>query len=96
MELSDMGHPVYLRKDVTDVMAAEAELVLVNEDGLDGGFEETGEFEGQWEAGVVLAGLDGVDGLAGDLEAFGEVGLGPVAFGAEDAKAVVHLSDTSA
>jgi hypothetical protein len=71
-------------------------LDLVDEDGFDGGFEETGEFEGQGEAGIVLAGLNGVDGLAGDLEAFGEVGLGPVAFGAEDAESVVHVSDTVA
>ena len=66
-------------------------LGLVGEDGLDSGVEEAGEFEGEGKAGVVFSGLDGVDGLAGDLEFLGEVGLGPVSFGAEDAEAVVHL-----
>src|SRR2546427_11371582 len=66
-------------------------LWFVDEDGFDGGVEKAGEFEGQRETGVVLAGLDCVDGLAGDLEFLGEVGLGPVAFSAEDAEAIVHL-----
>jgi len=65
-------------------------LLLICEDGFDGTVEETGEFEGEWETGIELAGLDGVDGLAGDLESFGEVGLAPVLFGAEDAEAVFH------
>ena len=57
-------------------------LLLVGEDGLDGAVKEAGEFEGEREAGIVFAGLDGVDGLAGDLEFLGEVGLRPVTFGA--------------
>ena len=65
-------------------------LLFVGEDGFDGAVEEASEFEGQWETGIELAGLDGVDGLAGNLEALSEVGLGPVAFGAEDAEAVFH------
>ncbi len=63
---------------------------LVGEDLLDGGGEEAGQLEGQGQAGIETAGLNGVHGLAGDLEAAGEIGLAPVAFGAEDAKAVLH------
>jgi hypothetical protein len=36
------------------------------------------------------ASLKASDGLAGDFEAFGEVRLAPVAFGAEDAETVFH------
>src|SRR6266849_3072884 len=52
--------------------------------------EELGDFKGQGEAGVVLFGFDGVDGLAGDAEFLGEVGLGPVEQGAQIAHAVFH------
>ena len=78
--------------DVTLVMTEKVRrgLLFVSEDGFDGAVEEASEFEGQWEAGVEFAGLDGVDGLTRDLEALGEVGLGPVAFCAEDAEAVLH------
>ncbi len=62
----------------------------VREDGFDGLVEETGDAEGEGEARVVALGFDGVDGLAGDAELFGEDGLGPVAFGAEDFEAVFH------
>ena len=64
--------------------------MFVGEDGFDCGVEDTSEFEGERETGIELAGFDGVDGLAGDLEALGEVGLGPVAFGTEDTQAVIH------
>ena len=65
-------------------------LGFVGKDGFNGAVEEACEFEGEWEAGVELAGLDGVDGLTGDFETLGEVCLRPVAFGAEDAEAVLH------
>jgi hypothetical protein len=65
-------------------------ILFIREDGFDGAVEEPSEFEGEREAGIELAGFDGVDGLARDFEAFGEVGLAPVAFGAEDAEAVFH------
>ena len=48
------------------------------------------EFEGEGEAGVEAAGLDGVHGLTRDFEAVGEIGLAPATLGAEDAKAVLH------
>jgi hypothetical protein len=67
-----------------------AGLLFVGKDGFDGAAEEAGKFEGERKAGIELPSLDGVDGLTGDLEFLGEVGLGPVAFGAEDAKAVFH------
>ena len=78
--------------DVTLVMTEKVRrgLLFVSEDGFDGAVEEASEFEGQWEAGVEFAGLDGVDGLAGDLETLGEVGLGPVVFGTEDTESVLH------
>ncbi len=72
---------------VTDVMEL---LGFVGKDGFDGAVEEACEFEGEGEAGIELAGFNGVDGLAGDLEFLCEVGLGPVAFGAEDAETVFH------
>jgi hypothetical protein len=65
-------------------------LLLIREDGFDGAVEEASEFEGEWQTGIELAGLDGVDGLARDLESFGEVCLAPVTFGAEDTEAVFH------
>ena len=65
-------------------------LVFVGEDGFDGAVEEASEFEGERETGIELAGLDGVDRLPRDFEALGEIGLAPVAFGAEDAEAIFH------
>jgi hypothetical protein len=70
-------------------------LLFVDEDGFDGGIEETIEFEGEGEAGVVFTSLDSVNGLTRNLELLGKLGLGPVAFGAEDAESVIHwASDT--
>ena len=63
---------------------------FVAEDMLDRGREEAGEFEGQRQAGIETAGLNGVDGLAGDVEAVGEIGLAPATLSAEDAKAILH------
>jgi hypothetical protein len=65
-------------------------LFFIGEDGFDGAVEEASEFEGEWETGIELAGLDGIDGLTRDFEAFGKIGLGPVAFGTEDAEAILH------
>jgi hypothetical protein len=65
-------------------------LFFIREDGFYRAVEEASEFEGERETGIELAGFDGVDGLAGDFETLGEVGLAPVAFGAEDAEAVFH------
>src|SRR6185295_15594463 len=45
------------------------------EDLLDRQPEEAGDAKGQGEAGVVLSGFDGVDGLARDLQTLGQVAL---------------------
>ena len=52
--------------NVTLVMTEKARggLLFVSEDGFDSAVEEASEFEGQWETGVELSCLDGVDGLA--------------------------------
>ncbi len=63
---------------------------IVGEDVFDGGAEEAGKFEGERQGGIKLARLDGVDGLPRDLKLLSEVGLGPVAFGAKDAEAVIQ------
>ena len=39
---------------------------------------ELGDFECQGQAGIVFLCFEGIDGLAGDAELVGEVGLGPV------------------
>jgi hypothetical protein len=65
-------------------------LFFIREDGFDGAVEEASEFEGKREAGIELAGLNGIDGLTGDFETLCEIGLAPVALGAEDTEAVLH------
>ncbi len=56
--------------------------------------EEASDAESEFKGGVVLLGLDGVDGLAGDAEAVGEVGLGPSSFGSEEEEFVLHVAGT--
>lgn len=46
---------------------------------LDGQAEDVGDGERQGQAGVVTLGLDGVDGLSGDVAPVGQVGLAPPA-----------------
>src|SRR5690349_2665504 len=60
------------------------------EDLLDGEAENAGDGEGQREAGIVPSGLDGVDGLPGDLAPVGQIGLAPPACGAQFAEPVLH------
>lgn len=66
-------------------------LLFVGEDGFNGGIEETGEFEGEGKGWVIFAGFDGVDGLPRDFETLCEIGLAPIALGAEDTETVLHL-----
>ena len=60
------------------------------EDVLDAPVEDTRDREGERKARVVALVLDRVDGLARDGEVLGELGLRPVALGAQDAEAVLH------
>ncbi len=57
--------------------------VVGKEDGLDRLLEQPRDAERERQAGVVLAVLDRVDGLTGDLQLFGEPRLRPVALGAQ-------------
>ena len=65
-------------------------LQLRDEDFLDGFVKNLAEFVGEGKAGSVFFRLEGNDGLAGDADAVGQLGLRPVEFGAEHAKAVFH------
>src|SRR5665811_104099 len=63
---------------------------LRREDRLDGELEHCCQLEGERQAQVVAARLDGVDGLAGYIEAVGEVGLPPAPDSAQFPKPIVH------
>src|SRR6185312_4037768 len=67
----------------------ESGLVIV-EYLLDPESEHPRDPERERQAGIVFAGLDGVDRLARDLKALGEIGLAPIASRAQDFEAVVH------
>ena len=58
--------------------------------------EEAGEAEGEGQARIVALGFDRIDRLPRDAEALGELGLGPVALGAEQAEAVGQASSLPA
>src|SRR3954463_16761604 len=60
------------------------------EDLLDRAPEESRDAKSEGQAGVVLSFLDGVDRLARDLQSLGQVGLRPVAFGAQHLQPVLH------
>jgi uncharacterized protein (DUF885 family) len=63
---------------------------LGKENLLDWPLEESRDAEGQRQAGIELAGLDGVDRLARDLELRRQRGLGPVALGAQHLETILH------
>ena len=63
---------------------------LVLKDCFDRQAEEASELEGERQAGIILAGLDGVDALAGDVEEVGELRLAPAAFGAQRLESVLQ------
>src|ERR1044072_8931625 len=64
---------------------------VVREDGFDRKLEERGDAEGERQARIIFAGLDGVDALPGDLQPLGEIALAPVALGAQHLESVLHL-----
>jgi hypothetical protein len=58
----------------------DGEIGIVGcDDVFDGRVEEAGQLECQGQAGVVLAGLQGIHRLARDNKLFREIGLRPVA-----------------
>jgi hypothetical protein len=65
-------------------------LGFKGEDLFDGASEGAGDEQGQGEGGDVAVALDGIDALAGDAGAGGEVFLRPVESLAEFADAVVE------
>ena len=66
-------------------------LILIRgKDIFDLEFKLPGDFEGERQAGIVAAGLDGVDGLAGNLEPVGQVGLTPAPLRAKFPEDVFH------
>lgn len=67
----------FLLQNKTSALAS-----LILEDSLDRQAEEASDLEGERETRVVLASLDGVDALAGNIETLGELRLAPAAFGA--------------
>lgn len=56
---------------------------LVREDLLDGAREDFCDAKGQGKAGVVFARFNRIDGLTRHIQLAGEVGLCPIALGAE-------------
>lgn len=52
--------------------------------------EEPGSPEGERQARIELACLDGVDGLPGHIEGVGQLRLRPVALGAQHLKPILH------
>ena len=61
------------------------------EDVLDLEAEERGDLEGEGEAGVVLPFLDRIHSLPGDVQAFGDLCLGPGVLGSKYRETVSHL-----
>lgn len=64
--------------------------IVVMKDLFDGQSEEPGGPEGQRQTWIEFARLDGVDGLPGDIEGVGQLGLGPIALGAQHLKSIFH------
>ena len=50
-------------------------LIIRKEDLFDLFIEQFGDLESQWQTGVIFFGLDGVNGLARDVELVGQVCL---------------------
>ena len=65
-------------------------LLPVIEYFVNGQVEKPCDPKGEGKRGIVLAGLDRIDRLAGNFEMHGEFGLTPFSLGAKGAKAVFH------
>lgn len=68
----------------------DARLVVELEDRFDGLCEQTGDAEGERQAGVVATGLQGVDRLPGDLQPVGERALAPAVSLTQHLQLVLH------
>jgi len=66
-------------------------LLFIDKDRFNGRLKETGQLESQRKARVKFPRLDGVDGLARDLQPIGEIGLRPVSLGTKNTQSVLHL-----
>jgi hypothetical protein len=72
----------------------KAAAILVMRNFFDAQAEETGAPEGEQQARIELAGLDGVDRLPGYIPGVGQLGLRPVAPGAQHRDPVLIGSAT--
>ena len=52
--------------------------------------EEAGSPEGEWQAGIELARFNSINGLPGYIESVGQLGLRPVALGAQHLEPILH------
>lgn len=76
---------IFMNNSVSSVqsVAKTAALFLIwLEDLLYRALEKSGNFEGEWQTGVVFAGFNRVDRLARNIKPFGKLGLRPLALGA--------------
>src|SRR5438046_10412047 len=74
-----MGHPRLVRG-----------ALFVMKNPFNGHSEEPGGPKGERQARVELARLDGVDSLPGHIKGVGQLGLRPVALGAQHLEPVLH------
>src|SRR5262245_51541950 len=74
-------------------LAAVMSLSLIYKNLFDGQVKKPGDLERQRQARIVFAGLDRVHALARDAEPLGQIGLAPIALGAQDFEPVVQRRD---
>ncbi len=65
--------------------------IIRDENGFNGSAHQLRNGKGEWQAGVVSAGFDGVDGLSADTQAIGQFLLGPAALGAQHSESILHI-----
>jgi|ERR1700683_1653466 len=65
-------------------------ISIRGEDVFDFELKLPGDFEGERQTGIVAAGLDGIDGLAGNFEPSGQIGLAPTPLRTKFPEDVLH------
>ena len=65
-------------------------MILVMKNLFDTQAEEPGSPKGERQAWIELARLDSIDGLPGNIQGIGQLGLRPVALGAQHLESVFH------